>query len=71
MKSNTRRRPKPPGQGISIREYLEQPDRFVTRLELWELLRLYESGKRRLTWWRRVLRWAQRPVIGTHPPKLT
>jgi len=71
MKSNTRRRPSPPGRGISVKEYFEQPDRFVTRLELWEMLRLYESGKRRLTWWRRVLRWAQRPVIGTHPPKLT
>ena len=32
----------------SIREWLQKPDKLVTRGEFWEILTRYENGRRRL-----------------------
>lgn len=32
----------------SIREWLQKPDKLVTRAEFWEILTRYENGRRRL-----------------------
>lgn len=59
------------GDGLSLRDWLKQPDRAVTRAELWRILKLYMTAQQRERdrnrWYRRFWRWLSTPTIGEPP----
>lgn len=56
------------GDGFSLRDWLKQPDRAVTRADLWRVLKLFMTAQReeraRNVWYRRLWRWLTTPTIG-------
>lgn len=55
------------GAGLSVKEWLQKPDKQVTRQELFDFIRLYEHRRREerkaSRWFRRLWRWLNEPIV--------